>query len=261
MDPERGDDMSMDDDHNLEDMADASQLATNTTPIPLPPCELAKLEEIQEFISNYVMLPVHTERLAASIEHEGYIKKLLAIFHLCEDLENEEGLIHLYEIFSNILKLNKNALYEIMFAEDTIFDVIGVLEYNPAKLQPRIKHRDFLKKQAKFKEVIPLNNPELVQRIHQLYRIQYIQDVILPTPTVFEETMLSTLTSYIFFMKAEIVTGIQVRSHLRKLHPQMKIQLCKLICLYFCSKIIIFITQNITAFMYYKAFVKFPLLA
>jgi len=215
MDADNVDDMNMDnmdDEHNFEDMADA-HIASKATPIQLPPCELARLEEIHEFISNFVMLPVHTERLAVSIENEGYIKKLIHLFHVCEDLEHMEGLNHLYEIFSNILKLNKNALYEILFADDTIFDVIGVLEYSPNKSQPRIKHREYLRTQAQFKEVIPLNNSELVQRIHQLYRIQYIQDVILPTPTVFEETMLSTLTSYIFFMKAEIVTAIQVNEY------------------------------------------------
>jgi hypothetical protein len=49
---------------------------------------------------------------------------------MCEDLENIEGLHHLYEIFKSIFLLNKNELFEIMFAEDTIFDVIGVLEYH-----------------------------------------------------------------------------------------------------------------------------------
>ena len=37
-----------------------------------------------------------------------------------------EGLHHLYEIFRNIFLLNKNALFEIMFSEETIFDVVGL---------------------------------------------------------------------------------------------------------------------------------------
>ena len=51
---------------------------------------------------------------------EGYIRKLLNLFHICEDLENLEGLHHLFEVFKNIFLLNKNALFEVMFAEDTI---------------------------------------------------------------------------------------------------------------------------------------------
>ena len=129
---------------------------------------------------------------------------------MCEDLENRDGLHHLYEIFKAIFLLNKNALFEIMFADDTIFDVVGVLEYDPSLPEPA-KHRDFLRTKACFKEVIPLSNAELVQKIHQTYRVQYIQDVILPTPSVFEENLLSTLSSFIFFNKVEIVGLLQVR--------------------------------------------------
>lgn len=64
----------------------------------------------------------------------------------------------------------------------------------------------------RFKEVIPMSNPELLAKIHQTYRVQYIQDVVLPTPSVFEDNMLSTLSSFIFFNKVEIVSLIQVSS-------------------------------------------------
>lgn len=109
---------------------------------------------------------------------EGYIRKLLNLFHICEDLENIEGLNHLFEVFKNIFLLNKNALFEVMFAEDTIFDVVGCLEYDPnAKVRKR--HREYLKQMAKFKEVIPITNPELLAKIHQTYRVQYIQVCLL----------------------------------------------------------------------------------
>jgi len=55
------------------------------------------------------------EKLAVAIENEGYVRKLLNLFHMCEDLENTEGLHYLYEIFKNIFLLNKNALFEVMF--------------------------------------------------------------------------------------------------------------------------------------------------
>lgn len=57
-----------------------------------------------------------------------------------------------------------------------------------------------------------MSNPELLAKIHQTYRVQYIQDVVLPTPSVFEDNMLSTLSSFIFFNKVEIVSLIQVSS-------------------------------------------------
>merc|ERR1719322_2291238 len=152
--------------------------------------------------------PLRREKLATAIENDNYIKKLLNIFTVCEDLENMEGLHHLYEIFRNIFLLNKNALFEIMFSEETIFDVVGCLEFELGCATPK-RHREYLKSMARFHQVIPITNTELLSKIHQTYRVQYIQDVVLPTPSVFEENMLSTLSLFMFFNKVEIVSLIQ----------------------------------------------------
>ncbi|KAL1122653.1 hypothetical protein AAG570_002980 [Ranatra chinensis] len=189
-------------DERFEDMSDTAP------PIELPPCELSRLEEINELIGSCLTSPLRKEKLATALDTEGYIRKLLNLFHMCEDLENMEGLHFLYDIFKNIFLLNKNALFEVMFADDTIFDVVGCLEYDPSSATPK-RHRHYLKNMSKFKEVIPISNPELLSKIHQTYRVQYIQDVVLPTPSVFEDNMLSTLSSFIFFNKVEIVTLIQ----------------------------------------------------
>ncbi|XP_036353937.2 serine/threonine-protein phosphatase 4 regulatory subunit 3B isoform X2 [Ochotona princeps] len=186
----------------FEEMPETSHL------IDLPSCELNKLEEIADLITSVLSSPIRREKLALALENEGYIKKLLQLFQACENLENTEGLHHLYEIIRGILFLNKATLFEVMFSDECIMDVVGCLEYDPALAQPK-KHREFLTKTAKFKEVIPITDSELRQKIHQTYRVQYIQDIILPTPSVFEENFLSTLTSFIFFNKVEIVSMLQ----------------------------------------------------
>ncbi|XP_052767178.1 serine/threonine-protein phosphatase 4 regulatory subunit 3A-like isoform X3 [Mya arenaria] len=177
-------------------------------PIDLPTCDLGKLAEISELFSSVLGSPVRREKLATAVEQDGYIRKLLDLFHMCEDLENIHGLHYLYDIVKSLFLLNKNVLFDIMFQEDTIFDIIGVLEFDPSHMTP-VKHREFLQKSAKFKEVIPFSNQELVNKIHQTFRVQYIQDVILPTPSVFDENMMSSLTSFIYFNKVEIVSMVQ----------------------------------------------------
>lgn len=190
-------------DERFEEMSDSAP------PIELPPCELSRLEDIAEAIANGLTTPMRKEKLASAIESDNYIKKLLGLFRTCEDLENLLELHHLYEIFKNIFLLNKNALFEIMFAEDTIFDVVGCLEYESIENPPR-QHRQYLKQLAKFREAIPIKNQALLAKIHQTYRVQYIQDIILPAPSVFvEDTMLNSLSSFIFFNKVEIVTLVQ----------------------------------------------------
>ncbi|TKS85822.1 Serine/threonine-protein phosphatase 4 regulatory subunit 3-B [Collichthys lucidus] len=155
----------------IDDIPETSHL------VELPPCELSRLEEIADLVTSVLSSPIRREKLALALMSEGYIKKLLGLFR-------------------------------VMFSDDCIMDVVGCLEYDPALVQPK-RHREFLTKTAKFKEVIPITDSELRQKIHQTYRVQYIQDIILPTPSVFEENFLSTLTSFIFFNKVEIVSMLQ----------------------------------------------------
>ncbi|KAG9336080.1 hypothetical protein JZ751_002427 [Albula glossodonta] len=205
----QGKDPSVDITQELVDESEEERFDDMSSPgLELPPCELSRLEEVAELVASSLPSPLRREKLALAVENEGYIKKLLELFHVCEDLENREGLHHLYEIVKGIFLLNRTALFEVMFSEECIMDVIGCLEFDPALPHPR-RHREFLTKTAKFKEVIPISDPELKQKIHQTYRVQYIQDMVLPTPSVFEENMLSTLHSFIFFNKVEIVGMLQ----------------------------------------------------
>uniref|UniRef100_A0A452UA23 Protein phosphatase 4 regulatory subunit 3C n=1 Tax=Ursus maritimus TaxID=29073 RepID=A0A452UA23_URSMA len=182
-------------------------LETNNV-FELPNCELGKLEEISDFVTSVLTSPIRKERLALILENEDYIKNLLQLFHTCEDLRDTTGLHHLYEIIKGILFLNKTALLEIMFSAECIMDVVGCLEYDPALAQPK-RHREFLTQNARFKEVVPITDRELRQKIHQTYRVQYIHDILLPAPSMYEENFLSTLTTFIFLNKVEIVSMLQ----------------------------------------------------
>ncbi|KAK2706730.1 hypothetical protein QYM36_014685 [Artemia franciscana] len=191
-----------DEDERFDELSDPSPA------VELPNPEMSKLDQISEIVHSCLTTAARREKLALALETDNYIRKLLVLFHECEDLDNITGLHRLYEIFKNIFLLNKNALFEIMFAEDVIFDVVGCLEYDPNAKKPKC-HREYLRKMAKFREVVSINNPELLSKIHQTYRVQYIQDVILPPPSVFEENLMSSLSSFIFFNKVEIVSLIQ----------------------------------------------------
>jgi len=175
--------------------------------VKLPPVELSKLDDISEFLHDFLTSEDSREKLATAIERDSYIKELIDVFHMCEDLDNVEGLHTLYEILKTLFMLEKNSLFEIMFLPENIMEIVGILEYDPSKKEA-IPHREFLTKKINFKEVIPISNPELLNKIHQTYRLQYIKDILVPVPSLFDENM-STLSSFLFFCKIEIVTLIQ----------------------------------------------------
>ncbi|TNN12001.1 Serine/threonine-protein phosphatase 4 regulatory subunit 3 isoform 1 [Schistosoma japonicum] len=175
-------------------------------PLSLPPCELSRLEEIVDLISQAVASPPKRERLVAFLESTNYLHQLVDVFHKAEDLEDVESLHHLYEIIRQLILVNKHSLYENLFADDMLLDIIGILEYNPSG---RTKHRDFLRNKATFKEVLPFHNTDLVTKIHQTYRVQYIQDCCLPPPCLFDEHTLSQLKAFVSINKMEIIRALQ----------------------------------------------------
>ena len=138
--------------------------------IELPPCELGRLDDIFVLMTSVITLPIRREGLALAMEKENYIAKLLDLFHVCEDLDNVEGLHHLYKIFRTLFLVNVASLLSLMFQDDVITDVIGCLEYDPTKPRP-VRHREYLANTAQHREVIPFNNPNLLSKIHQTYKV------------------------------------------------------------------------------------------
>ena len=61
--------------------------------------------------------------------------------------------------------------------------VLGILEYDPSLSEPA-GHRQFIRDRAQFKECIPFTNPTLLDKIHQTYRVQYIQVSETPSLTL-----------------------------------------------------------------------------
>ncbi len=72
-----------------------------------------KLDEILALIMSVAPFPVRREALALFIEKEGYIARLLDLFHICEDLENVDGLHHLYDIFKALFMFNNASLLQV----------------------------------------------------------------------------------------------------------------------------------------------------
>ncbi|XP_055293528.1 serine/threonine-protein phosphatase 4 regulatory subunit 3-B-like [Moschus berezovskii] len=189
-------------DEALDDVPETDEV------LELPNCELGKLDQIAHLVTSVLTSPLRKEKLALLVGNEDFIKNLLQLFHTCENLEDTEGLHNLHKIVKGILFLNSASLLDILFSDKYIMDVVGCLEYDPALAQPK-RHREFLTQKVKFKEVIPIIHNELLQKIHQTYRVQYIHDILFPIPSIFEDNFLSTVTNFILLNKGTIVNMLQ----------------------------------------------------
>lgn len=125
------------------------------------------------------------------------MRKLLDVFGQMEDLEDADSLqacywcglqrsntrcrpedlaapppplsVHPRRAVRGLIMLNDSRVFESLFSDQNILDVIGALEYDP-ELPTRQNHREFLRTRVAFKEVVPIKDPSITAKIHLSYR-------------------------------------------------------------------------------------------
>jgi protein phosphatase-4 regulatory subunit 3 len=77
------------------------------------------------------------------------------------------------------------------------------------KEYPHIKadYRDHFNSKSKFKQIVAFNNPDIIRKIINTYRVQFLKDVALAR--ILDENSFSSLSSIAFFNQSEIVAYIQ----------------------------------------------------
>ncbi|XP_071703408.1 uncharacterized protein [Rutidosis leptorrhynchoides] len=167
----------------------------------LPEVELSTLPSILKVVVDSSI----TDQLCVTeliLHDQKFLQKLMDLFRACEDLENYDGLHIIYKIVRGIILLNSPPIFEKIFSDELIMDIIGCLEYDPDA--PHIHHRNFLKEHVVFKEAIPIKDPLALSKIHQTYKISYLKDVILPK--VLDDATIASLNSIIHSNNGMVVT-------------------------------------------------------
>ncbi|XAR49683.1 hypothetical protein NMG60_11032953 [Bertholletia excelsa] len=127
----------------------------------------------------------------------------MELFRICEDLKNIDGLHLIFKIVKGIILLNNTQIFEKIFGDELVWDVIGSLEYDP-EIPHNQCHRDFLKEHVVFKEALPIKDPFVLSKIHQTYRVGYLKDVILAR--VLDDATVASLNSMIHSNNAVVVS-------------------------------------------------------
>jgi protein phosphatase-4 regulatory subunit 3 len=171
----------------------------------LPDPTLENLGEIVEKL-NGASAPSR-EALANFVStNEGqYISKLLQVFDDCEDLEDSEGLHKLCALFKSLICLNEGHLLEVLLSDVFFVRVAGVFEYDP-ELKERAHHREWFAKTVSFKQVLPMEDPEVTAKIHQNFRVSFLKDVLLRP--MMDDAVIGTLNSVTFYNNAEIILAL-----------------------------------------------------
>ncbi|KAJ9098807.1 hypothetical protein QFC19_006284 [Naganishia cerealis] len=135
-----------------------------------------------------------------------YVRQMIQVFNMAEDMESLEDLHSLCTMMSTILSLNDNGLYEYLLQDDVFLGMAGIMEYDPEYPTYKATYREFLSEGSRFKEVVPIEDETIRAKIHQTYRLYYLKDVILAR--VLDDPMFNILNSLLFFNQIDIITHI-----------------------------------------------------
>ncbi|XP_057785610.1 uncharacterized protein LOC131003146 isoform X2 [Salvia miltiorrhiza] len=184
----------------------------------LPPVELSSLPLILKIVESGIADQLRVTELI--LNDQDFFRKLMELFRICEDLENIDGLHLIFKIVRGIILLNSAQIFEKIFGDELIMDIMGCLEYDPQG--PLTHHRNFLKEHVVFKEVVPIKDPVVLSKIHQTYRVGYLKDVILPR--ALDEAIVGNLNSIIHSNNAIIVSLLKDdNTFIKELFARLKV--------------------------------------
>ncbi|KAI8965790.1 DUF625-domain-containing protein [Daldinia sp. FL1419] len=179
-------------------------------PISLPPASMANLAEIESQMRGLSGTVNGRDALTKYVLTEDYIGKLIPLVEVAEDLESLNDLHRLCNIMKIIILLNDTSIIEHAVSDESVIGVVGALEYDPDFPSHKANHRQWLEGEGRFKEVVPIEDGQILKKIHQTYRLQYLKDVVLAR--ILDDNTFSVLNSLIFFNQVDIVQHLHSNS-------------------------------------------------
>eukprot|EP00667_Euglena_gracilis_P004009 EG_transcript_4022 len=206
--------------------------------LKLPEPSIPSLKEICDIILGSWGPSVGRGTLGALLLSESFLDKLLDVFEQCEDVEDMDSLHLLFDIFKSMVLMNHIPLLKVLFSDKYLLLLMGIFEYDP-ELPARPQHRKYLQHVVVFKELIALD-PEVKQKIHQVYRLQYLRDTVLPR--ALDDAVGLTLNHFVAATQNDILLALyQDKAFLRQLFERFDTEvdedrICDLIA--FCQELI-----------------------
>lgn len=94
----------------------------------LPSAELRNLEDIEHTMRGAVSTPQGRDALSKVVISDDYIRKLIPLVGMAEDLESIEDLHHLCNIMKMLILLNDTQIIEHVVSDLVVDGVVGALE-------------------------------------------------------------------------------------------------------------------------------------
>lgn len=113
---------------HLDDALSDDAMDNFTNPLVLPQPEIGNLDDIEHAMRGIASTPQGRDALAKFVIGEDYIRKLIPLVEMAEDLESLKDLHWLCNIMKMLILLNDSQIIDHIVNEEVVFGVIGALE-------------------------------------------------------------------------------------------------------------------------------------
>ena len=113
---------------HLDDALSDDAMESFAHPLVLPHPEIGNLEDIEHAMRGIASTPQGRDALAKFVIGEDYIRKLIPLVEMAEDLESLKDLHWLCNIMKMLILLNDSQIIDHIVNEEVVFGVIGALE-------------------------------------------------------------------------------------------------------------------------------------
>ena len=113
---------------HIDDALSDDVMDSFANPLVLPQPEIGNLDDIEHAIRGVASTPQGRDALAKFIISEDYIRKLIPLVEMAEDLESLKDLHWLCNIMKMLILLNDSQIIDHIVNEEVVFGVIGALE-------------------------------------------------------------------------------------------------------------------------------------
>lgn len=111
------------------------------------------------------------------------------------------------KIHTNVLvSINDPKVIQCLLEDRNVVGVLGALEYDPSFPSFRANHRQYFAGDNKFNEVVPFHDEDIILKIKQTYRLQFMKDVL---ARILDDSTITLFTSMIFFNQMSIILALQ----------------------------------------------------
>ncbi|KAL4076285.1 component of IIS longevity pathway SMK-1-domain-containing protein [Scleroderma citrinum] len=173
----------------------------------LPSPQLGNIQDIDGAIKALARTQNLREKICEYIQNEGYIKALINVMNMAEDLESLDNLRALCSLIQTILTMNDHGIYEYILEDDVFFGVVGMLEYDSEFQTHKANYREFLRDNARFHQPIAILDAIIRKKVHHTYRLQFLKDVVLAR--TLDDSTFNVLNSCIIFNQIDIINHVQ----------------------------------------------------